>query len=172
RQLGGNAVPPGAQGQPPAQGRPDGRQSRPGARASQDGTQRPGGTQQQGAGGLLDAATPGEELVALLRADAASYRWVAAAVGANNAAGYQLATERPVMAIGGFNGSDAAPSLAEFQRYLANGDVHYFLGGGTGLRAGSGSDYAQQITAWVQETYPAVTVDGVALYDLTRPSTG
>ena len=50
-----------------------------------------------------------------LLADADEFTWVAAAVGANSAAGYQLATERPVMAIGGFNGSDPAPTLAEFQ---------------------------------------------------------
>ena len=38
-----------------------------------------------------------------------TYTWVAAAVGSNTAAGYQLASEEPVMAIGGFNGSDPSP---------------------------------------------------------------
>ena len=69
-------------------------------------------------------------MTALLQADAASYTWVAAAVGSNTAAGYQLASEEPVMAIGGFNGSDPSPTLAEFQAYVADGEIHYFIGGG------------------------------------------
>ncbi|MBX6391791.1 MAG: glycosyltransferase family 39 protein, partial [Frankia sp.] len=73
------------------------------------------------AGGLLGAATPGDNLVALLRADADDYTWVAATVGANNAAGYQLATGEPVMPVGGFNGTDPSPTLAQFQEYVAEG---------------------------------------------------
>ena len=71
-----------------------------------------------GMGGLLQATTPRADLVAALRQDASSYTWVAAAVGSNNAAGDQLATELPVMAVGGFNGSDPSPTLARFQQYV------------------------------------------------------
>ena len=53
-----------------------------------------------------------------------------AAVGANNAAGYQLASEEPVMAIGGFNGSDPSPTLAQFEEYVANGQIHWFIASG------------------------------------------
>ena len=49
----------------------------------------------RGGGGLLDAAAPSAEVIALLKADAAPYTWVAATVGSNNAAGFQLATELP-----------------------------------------------------------------------------
>ena len=59
-----------------------------------------------GPSGLLDASTPSAALVTALQTDAGSYTWVLATVGANNAAGYQLATGDAVMAIGGFNGSD------------------------------------------------------------------
>ena len=55
---------------------------------------------------------------------------MAAAVGSQNASGYQLATGDPVMAIGGFNGSDPSPTLAQFQQYVADGKIHYFIGGG------------------------------------------
>ena len=34
------------------------------------------------------------------------------------------------MAIGGFNGSDPSPTLAQFQQYVAEGKIHYFIGGG------------------------------------------
>ncbi|HEY6589568.1 MAG TPA: glycosyl transferase, partial [Actinomycetota bacterium] len=102
-----------------------------------------------------------------LRQDADRYRWVAAAVGSNSAAGVQLANGDPVMAIGGFNGSDPAPTLEQFQQYVAEGKVHYFLGGGRMAGAMGGSDAARQITAWVQEHFAATTVGGATVYDLT-----
>jgi len=133
-----------------------------------------GGTGQGGPrgalGGLLDGGTPDAELVALLQQDADRYSWVAAAIGSNSAAGVQLATGDPVMAIGGFNGSDPAPTLAQFQQYVAEGRIHYFLGGGRtgGMRgAMGGSDAAGQISAWVQEHFAATTVGGATVYDLT-----
>ncbi|MGW5317975.1 hypothetical protein [Nocardia thailandica] len=75
------------------------------------------------------------------------------------------------MAIGGFSGSDPAPALEQFQRYVADGDIHYFLAGGSGGGpGGSGTTEGSRITAWVREHYTAVEVDGVTLYDLTRPA--
>jgi 4-amino-4-deoxy-L-arabinose transferase-like glycosyltransferase len=120
-----------------------------------------------GMGGLLDAAQVGSKTAALLEQDASSYTWVAAAIGANTAAGYQLATELPVMPLGGFNGSDPSPTLAQFQQYVADGKVHWFIGsGGFGGRQSGGSNAPQQIAAWVAAHYTATTVDGVTLYDL------
>ena len=119
-------------------------------------------------GGLLDGGTPDAELVALLRQDAGRYTWVAAAVGSNNAAHVQLATGEPVMALGGFNGSDPAPTLEQFQRYVAEGRIHWFLGGGRmGGRSMGGSDAARQISTWVADHFPATSVGGATVYDLT-----
>ena len=95
--------------------------------------------------------------------------WVAATVGSNSAAGYQLATDHPVMAIGGFNGTDPAPTLAQFRAWVAAGRIHYFIAGGTG--AGS-SDDASAITTWVEDHFTATTVGGTTVYDLTASSTG
>jgi 4-amino-4-deoxy-L-arabinose transferase-like glycosyltransferase len=128
------------------------------------GSSRARGKAAGGIGGILGSETPSSALVGLLAADAAEYPWVAATVGSNAAAGYQLAADRPVMAIGGFNGTDPAPTLAQFEAYVRRGDIHYFIaaaGGG----AGSGSD-AAAITAWVKQHYTARTVSGVAVYDL------
>jgi 4-amino-4-deoxy-L-arabinose transferase-like glycosyltransferase len=124
-----------------------------------------------GMGGLLHGSTPTAELVAVLRHDSAAYTWVAAAVGSNNAAGYQLATGSPVMAIGGFNGSDPSPTLAQFQRYVEQHRIHYFMAGGR-MRSGSGSDAAQQIAAWVAARFTATTVGSTTVYDLTKPTGG
>jgi hypothetical protein len=63
---------------------------------------------------------------------------VASTVGANSASGYQLASGQPVMAIGGFNGTDPYPTLAQFEALVAKGEVHYFIPGGGGLGGGFG----------------------------------
>ena len=73
----------------------------------------------------------------------------------------------PVMAIGGFNGSDGAPTLAEFQRLVAAGEIHYFVGANQ-ASFGGGSSAAAQITAWVRAHFAAEPVCGVSMYDLTR----
>jgi 4-amino-4-deoxy-L-arabinose transferase-like glycosyltransferase len=123
-----------------------------------------------GGGGLLNASTPSAALVQALEANASKYTWVAAAVGSNTAAGYQLATNLAVMPIGGFNGSDPAPTLAQFRAYVAAGRIHYFIGGGGfgGQQGGSGS--SSEIGSWVQSHYTAVTIGGTTLYDLTQPT--
>lgn len=130
-----------------------------------------GGMGGGGMGGLLDATTPSAEVIATLSEDASDYTWIAAAVGSNNASGYQLATELPVMAIGGFNGSDPSPTLAEFQQYVADGRIHWFVGGGGfgGMQMG-GSSASSEISSWVQENFTATTVGGTTMYDLSAPT--
>jgi hypothetical protein len=119
-----------------------------------------------GLGGLLDAGTPSPALVALLRSGSAGYRWAAAAVGANSAAGVQLASGKAILAIGGFNGTDPAPTLAQFKRLVARHEVHYFLGsGGRGL---GGGDASSAIASWVAANFTATTVGGVTVYDLSN----
>jgi 4-amino-4-deoxy-L-arabinose transferase-like glycosyltransferase len=127
---------------------------------------RPGGA------GFLESARPGANIVALLKAGSSRYSWVAATVDANNAAGYQLSTNQPVMAIGGFNGTDPAPSLAQFQTYVREGKIHYFIAGGRGPGGGGSGSTAGQITAWVQANFSSQSVDGVTVYDLTAPNAG
>jgi 4-amino-4-deoxy-L-arabinose transferase-like glycosyltransferase len=141
---------------------------------AQGGGGMPGGGRQGGGGmgGLLGASAVSAQMSALLTANADSYTWVAAAVGSNSASGYQLATGEPVMAVGGFNGSDPSPTLAQFQQYVAEGKIHYFIGGGTGGGAGrggstGGSSAGAEIAAWVTATYPATTVGNTTVYDLT-----
>jgi 4-amino-4-deoxy-L-arabinose transferase-like glycosyltransferase len=177
----------GARGGPGGGGMPGGRPGGqcPGAFGPAPGTgQVPGTTGQglpnggapmgrEGMGGLLDATSPSTEVVSALSADAESYRWVAAAIGSQNAAGLQLGTGLPVMAIGGFNGSDPSPTLAQFQQYVADGQIHYLVAGGGGRGGGlGGSGAGSEITAWVQERFIAVTIGGSTFYDLTQPLGG
>ncbi|OLL76291.1 putative integral membrane protein [Pseudonocardia sp. Ae168_Ps1] len=130
-----------------------------------------GGAPGGGPGDILGSPTPSAQVTALLQEDAADYTWVAAAVGSNQAAGYQLASGGPVLALGGFNGTDPYPTLDAFRQMVADGRVHWFVGGsGGGMIASSdtgGSDAATRIAEWVQASFPARTVDGVTLYDLS-----
>ena len=124
-------------------------------------------------GGFLDIPKPGPGLTALLSDGADGFRWTAAVVGSSNAAGYQLAADAPVMAVGGFNGTDPAPTLGEFQGDVADGRVHYFIKAHSmfGMPVGrgtTGSREAADIGEWVEAHYSPMTVDGVVLYDLTE----
>ncbi|NUT93034.1 MAG: glycosyltransferase family 39 protein [Saccharothrix sp.] len=130
-----------------------------------------GGGGNRGMGGLLSAPTPGAQLVDLLRGNSGKYKWAAATVGSNNAAGYQLGSGVPVMAVGGFNGTDPAPTLEEFQEKVRKGQIHYFLGGAF-MPAETGSDASERIAEWVEATFQATTVDGVTVYDLTAEAQG
>jgi len=141
----------------PAGGQPAGASGRGG----------PGGN----VGGLLNSSTPSKAITSALKADAAAYTWVAAAVGSNVSAGYQLASGEPVMAIGGFNGTDPAPSLAQFEKYVSEDKIHYFIASGGSFGAGpagsSGpSDDASLITSWVESHFTATTIGGVTVYNL------
>ncbi|PPF76799.1 glycosyl transferase [Subtercola sp. Z020] len=123
-----------------------------------------------GAGGLLGGATASAQVSALLAADASDYTWAAATVGSQNAASYQLASQAPVMPLGGFNGSDPSPTLEQFQSDVAAGRIHYFISSGSVGTPNGGSSVSSEIAAWVEATFTPTTVDGTTLYDLTTPS--
>ncbi|GAB3564979.1 glycosyltransferase family 39 protein [Arthrobacter alkaliphilus] len=125
------------------------------------------GNRQGGMGGLLGASTPSSAMVAALTSGASNYTWAAAVVGSNNAAGYQLATGLPVMAVGGFNGTDPSPTLEQFQQFVAQGKIHYFIAGGT-MRSNSGSEAPAQIAQWVAANFQAQTIGGTTVYALAR----
>ncbi|MFC8435840.1 glycosyltransferase family 39 protein [Streptomyces sp. NPDC057253] len=122
-----------------------------------------------GVGGLLNGASVSSEAKKLLQADADDYTWAAAAIGAQNAASYQLASDESVMAIGGFNGTDPSPTLAQFKKYVEDGRIHYFISSGTdGGMGGSSSGTSSQITSWVEANFKKVTVGSATFYDLTQ----
>jgi 4-amino-4-deoxy-L-arabinose transferase-like glycosyltransferase len=128
----------------------------------------PGGQGSGVGGGLSGGTQVSSAITNLLTSGAAGYRWAAATVGAESAAPFQLASGEPVMAIGGFNGTDQAPSLAQFTKMVAAHEVHYFLGA-NGHTFGGGSGDAAQITSWVQSHFTKQTVGGQTVYDLTSP---
>jgi hypothetical protein len=134
-----------------------------------------GGPGGGGGGGFLRGSQSNAALDKLLQSNASRYTWAAATVSAENAAGYQLGSGEPVMAIGGFNGTDPAPTLSQFEKYVAEGKIHYFIAGGGGFggggfgggQGGGTSSAASQIPSWVEAHFTAKTVGGVTVYDLT-----
>lgn len=126
---------------------------------------------------------PSEHLTQLLKANAGEYAWAAATNGSNEAANYQLASGLPVLPIGGFIGSDPAPTLTQFQQYVANGQIHYFIvsrgpggpggpGAGGPAQPGKSQTEGSKIADWVKQSFTAATIDGVTYYDLTAPQHG
>jgi 4-amino-4-deoxy-L-arabinose transferase-like glycosyltransferase len=105
------------------------------------------------------------ELEALLKS--ADNRWAAAGIGSMSVSDLELKTGTSLMAIGGFTGGDPSPTLAQFQQYVADGQVRYFLadsghGGPPWHRSGAAAD----ITAWVEKTFTKTDVGGAGVYDL------
>jgi hypothetical protein len=91
------------------------------------------------------------------------FTWAAAAMGARSAAAYELALDEPVLAIGGYKGSDPLPTLPRFEALVAAGRIHWLIPGGTAGVA------AEEIQRWVSTRFAPVVVDGRLLYDLTGP---
>jgi 4-amino-4-deoxy-L-arabinose transferase-like glycosyltransferase len=116
---------------------------------------RPGGT---------GDATSNSDLTALLKAS--TTKWSAAVSGATSAADLELASGTSVIALGGWNGSDPSPTLAEFQKYATTGQIHYYISG-SGM--GGGSTQTSGIATWVAAHYTAKAVGNTTVYDLTQP---
>jgi 4-amino-4-deoxy-L-arabinose transferase-like glycosyltransferase len=184
---GGPGGQPGAGGFPGAAGRSRAGESAPGGTGYPGGTATtvPGESPRTGTGGETggpgSAGGPGgtgrvsSALSSLLESGASGYRWAAAAVGSQSAASLELGSNGvPVMAIGGFTGSDPAPTLAQFEKLVSAHEIHYFVASGSGGPGGGGggSGYGSQITAWVKAHFTAETVGGMTVYDLTAPKTG
>jgi 4-amino-4-deoxy-L-arabinose transferase-like glycosyltransferase len=107
-------------------------------------------------------------LQALLRGD--ETRWAAASVGAMGASSLELQTGASVMAIGGFKGSDDSPTLHQFQQYVTDQQIHYFIADGMARPPDDRSPSAGDITAWVQQHFTPTDVGGTTVYDLSSPA--
>jgi 4-amino-4-deoxy-L-arabinose transferase-like glycosyltransferase len=101
-------------------------------------------------------------------------RWAAATVGAHTTDSLELSTGKSVMAIGGFSGSDNSPTLPQFQNYVADGQIRYFIrddSDGQGPNHGgpnSVAGAAGHITRWVAANFAPRQVGDVTVYDLAR----
>ena len=118
-------------------------------------------------GGLGGGTQVSSALVKLLEQDASGYTWVAATEGSTAAAPIELATGDAVMAIGGFNGTDPWPTLAAFEKLVAEHKVHYYVGQGS--ESFGGGNGSSAIASWVAAHFTSQTVGGQTVYNLTKP---
>ena len=102
------------------------------------------------------------ETIAWLQAHQGSAKYLVAATGSQTTAGIIIASGEPVVTIGGFNGGDPAPTVAQLEAMVKAGELKYVLvGGGMGGGPGGGSS-SSELSTWVQEHGTAVTDAGVS----------
>ncbi|HLN17684.1 MAG TPA: glycosyltransferase family 39 protein [Acidimicrobiales bacterium] len=152
---------------PGAGGRPSGTGGTPPAGALPSGTGSgraasgfPGAVGGSASGARGGAAGPGgasvdKALVAFLEAHQGSATYLLVVAGSQTSAPIIIESGRAVITIGGFNGSDPAPTLAQFEQLVAEGKVHYVLvtgsgGGPGGGGPGGGTSTASAIFSWVE----------------------
>lgn len=97
----------------------------------------------------------------MLRGGADGYPWSAATFGARSAASYELASGTSIVGLGGYKGTDPAPTLAVFRTWVRDGRIHYLLPEGTIGAAGDA------IGQWVGDHYTRQLVGTTPFYDLT-----
>ncbi|MCW2559319.1 MAG: mannosyltransferase [Mycobacterium sp.] len=97
-------------------------------------------------------------------------KWSAAVEGSSTAAGLELSTNTPVMAIGGFTGSDPVPTLSQFQQYVANHEVAYFIAPDDQRGGPGGGKQHSDISTWVAATFAPIKAGSATVYDLTTPA--
>jgi 4-amino-4-deoxy-L-arabinose transferase-like glycosyltransferase len=114
-----------------------------------------------GMGGETAAST---ELTELLKSSGA--KWSAIVSGASQAANLELASGTNVIALGGWNGGDPYPTLAQFQGMVDRGEIGYFISGGMGGGAGGGRGGSSEVATWVAENFQAQTVGNSTVYKL------
>jgi 4-amino-4-deoxy-L-arabinose transferase-like glycosyltransferase len=125
----------------------------------------PGGGPRAGAGG---GGTLSQSLLTYLEQHQGSATYLFATLDANSAAPAILATGKPVMALGGFTGSDPILSLDGLKSLIHNGTVRYFVVSGRGGGFGGGFGGAGQQTgngalvSWIESTCAPITAAGAS----------
>jgi 4-amino-4-deoxy-L-arabinose transferase-like glycosyltransferase len=124
-----------------------------------------------GDGGGLGGNTSDSALLSYLVANQGGATWIVAINSAQEAGSIEIATGLPVMAMGGFTGSDPTPTLEQLKSYIASGRLRFVLagsgpGGGGGFGGAGGTDTSSARDAWVSSTCQLARYDGSALlYD-------
>jgi 4-amino-4-deoxy-L-arabinose transferase-like glycosyltransferase len=97
---------------------------------------RPQNAAPQNAAPGFGGETLSQEAVRYLVAHHAGETWLVAVVGAMVAAPVVLETGQPVMAVGGYNGNDPAPTVDQLRQYVHDAKLRYvWTSGSSGIRA-------------------------------------
>ncbi len=137
----------------------------------------PSGVPGGGFGGGIATGAENSELLNYLVANRGNATWIVAANSSQQAGTVELATGLPVMAMGGFTGSDPTPTLDQLKSYIASGKLRFVLvdggGAGGGGFGGAGGGDTTGRTSWITSTCKVADYGGGSsgssgsLYDCT-----
>jgi 4-amino-4-deoxy-L-arabinose transferase-like glycosyltransferase len=117
-----------------------------------------------GRGGFGGSGSTDTQLVDYLVAHQGSAKYLVAASGTQSTASIIIATGKPVVTIGGFTGSDPAPTVSQLAAMVKSGQLKYVLLGGDRGGPGGGSN---DIATWVKahgKAVSGVSTSGGTLY--------
>ena len=127
-----------------------------------------GPSQQGGFGGNPggdNASSSNTKLISYLEANQGNAKYLVATASSNTADNIILTTNKPVMALGGFNGGDPILTTSQLATLVKNGTVRYFLLGSGGGPGGGQSS----LTTWVKQN---CTVVPTSQWQSSTASTG
>jgi 4-amino-4-deoxy-L-arabinose transferase-like glycosyltransferase len=93
----------------------------------------------------MDGQQTAGGLASYLQENRDGYFYLVAVTNSQQASSIALGTGQPVLAMGGFMGSDPAMTVERLQQMIANREVRFVMAGGGGFRSGSSS-----VSQWVQ----------------------
>jgi hypothetical protein len=142
-----------------------------------------GGLPGGGPGGGLQLTASQNRLISYLSAHRDGAKYLLAVQGSNAAATEIAATGDSILPMGGFTGSVPFPTLAQFEKLVSTGQLHYVMNGGGstfggmfGTMMGSGSGgTASAISSWVTNhctSVPASAYGGSAQTAAGAPGGG
>ncbi|MCO6008221.1 glycosyltransferase family 39 protein [Actinoallomurus purpureus] len=164
--MGGGSMPTGMkpptgnapQGGAPSSGSAPG--GAPSGGAPSGGSASRGSASRGGPGGDVSAS-----LVSYLEKNQGGATWLVAVSSAQSASSIILQTGKPVIAMGGFTGSDPAMTVAKLKQYVTEGKLRYVLLGGDNRGGGNTA-----VTSWIKQNF--TVVKATAYGGSTSSSTG
>jgi len=99
-------------------------------------------------GGRDGNASSNTALISYLEAHQGTAKYLVAVTSSNQADSIILATNKPVMALGGFSGSDPILTTTQLAALVKSGTVKFFLLNGTGGGPGGGQS---TLTTWITQ---------------------
>ena len=104
----------------------------------------------QSGGGFGGSSSVNTALISYLEAHKGSAKYLVAVASSNEADSIILETNQPVMALGGFSGSDPILTTTQLAALVKSGAVRYFLLNGSGGGGPGGSGQSALIT-WITQ---------------------
>lgn len=105
-----------------------------------------------GGGGGMGNSQVNSELLKYVEKHQGNAKYLFATDDSSTASPYIIKTGKAVMAMGGFNGTDPAITLAQFKKLVKSGQLKYYYSGG---KSGSGNS---EIVSWIKKHAKKVTL--------------